>query len=197
MFFKVPNWLRYEVKHHWERLTVETRRWINAHPGLILGVTTASVFVLLVTIVWLSWPEKVVEEVVESELAWFCDLNTGELFVSRSELAGPIEAPSGPLPCGRPAGVRAYVFSYIDEPNESERFIGFLERPNPAAADAYTSGGIDGGTGGAKQWGRGRLICMLGDGRWVPADSKQGQAILSRVFMPNHLGKPPYYCPPE
>ncbi len=196
MFFRVPDWLRYEIAHRWERLAVDARRWINAHPRLIMGITATSVFVLLVTIVWLSWPKKVVEEVVESELAWFCDLNTGELFVSRSELTGPIEAPSGPLPCGRPAGVRAYVFSYIDEPNESERFIGFLERPNPAGG-ADAAGSIDEGASGAKRWGRGRLICMVGDRQWVPADSKQGRDILNRVFLPNHAGERPYYCPPE
>jgi hypothetical protein len=196
MFFKVPDWLRYEIEHRWERLAVDTRRRINAHPKLIIGITTASVFVLLVTIVWLSWPEKIVEEVVESELAWFYDLNTGMLFVSRSELTGPIEAPSGPLPCGRPAGVRAYVFSYIDEPNESERFIGFLERPNPAGG-AYSASSIDEGAGGAKRWGRGRLICMVGDNQWVPADSEQGRDILNRVFIPNHAGEHPYYCQPK
>jgi len=196
MFFKLPDWLRYEIEHRWERLAVNIRRRINAHPRLIIVVTAASVFVLSVTIVWLSWPEKVVEEVVESELEWFYDWNTGELFVAKGNLVPPIEAPSGPLPCGRPAGVRAYVFSYIDEPNESERFIGFLEKPNPAAG-TDTPGGIDEGTGGAEQWGQGRLICMVGDERWVPADSEQGRAILSWVFMLNHLGERPYYCPPK
>ncbi|MHC4076509.1 MAG: hypothetical protein ACYSRZ_08890 [Planctomycetota bacterium] len=172
MFFRLPDWLRYEIAHNWERLSVNARRWINAHPGLIVGIAATSVFVLLVTIVWVSWPEKVVEEVVESELAWFYDLNTGELFVSRSEQAGPIEAPSGPLPCGRPAGVRAYVFSYIDEPNESERFIGFLERPNPAAKNDE-SASSDSRVGGTGRWGQGRLICRAGEERWFAADSRQ------------------------
>jgi hypothetical protein len=196
MFFRLPDWLRYEIVHHWERLTVNARRWINAHPGLIVGITATSVFVLLVTIVWLSWPEEIVEEVVEIELAWFYDLNTDKLFVSRSELTGPINAPSGPLPCGRPAGVRAYVFSYIDEPNESERFIGFLERPNPAAKN-NESASIDSRVGGAGRWGQGRLICRAGDERWFKADSKQGRDILSWVFIPNHAGEHPYYCQPE
>ncbi|UCF44258.1 MAG: hypothetical protein JSV99_04915 [Planctomycetota bacterium] len=196
MLFRLPDWLRYEIEHRWERLAVNTRRKINAHPRLIIGITATSVFVLFVIIVWLSWPEKVVEEIVESKLEWFYDRNTGELFVAKGNMVPPIEAPSGPLPCGRPAGVRAYVFSYIDEPNESERFIGFLERPNPAAG-TDTPGGIGGGTGGAKQWGQGRLICRAGDERWVPADTEQGRAILSSVFMPNHLGERPYYCPPE
>ncbi len=196
MFFRLPDWLRYEIEHRWERLAVNARRRINAHPGLIIGITATSVFVLLVTIVWLSWPEKIVEEVVESELAWFYDLNTGKLFTSRSELIGPVDAPSGPLPCGRPAGVRAYVFSYIDEPNESERFIGFLERPNLAAKNNEFAS-IDSSLGGAGQWGQGRLICRVGNERWFPADSEQGQAILSWVFVPNHAGERPYYCQPE
>jgi len=58
MFFRLPDWLRYEIEHRWERLAVNTRRRINAHPRLIIGITAASVFVLSVAIVWLSWPEK-------------------------------------------------------------------------------------------------------------------------------------------
>ena len=41
---------------------------------------------------------------------WFYDLNTGQLFPGPRGAIPPIDAPSGPLPDGTPAGVRAHVF---------------------------------------------------------------------------------------
>ena len=41
---------------------------------------------------------------------WYYDLNTGQLFAGPRRSVPPIDAPSGPLPDGTPAGVRAHVF---------------------------------------------------------------------------------------
>jgi hypothetical protein len=41
---------------------------------------------------------------------WFYDLNTQQLFAGPRGAVPPIDAPSGPLPDGTPAGVRAKVF---------------------------------------------------------------------------------------
>jgi hypothetical protein len=193
MFFRIPDWLRYEIQYRWERLAV--REWINKHPKIIFGITSSSVFLLLVIVIWLLIPEKTIEiEVYEN--GWFYDLNTDKLFVAKIDLVPPIEAPSGALANGEPAGVRAYVFSYVEEPNESERYIGFLEIPDPnAKMDVSISGEIR--TGGVKQWGQGKLIRRVTDEKWTPAGSVEGQAILREAFRANEKGKHPYYYPAE
>lgn len=59
---------------------------------------------------------------------WYYDLNTGQLFTGKIEDVAPIDAPSGPLPDGGQAGVKAYVFSYGDCDDENQRVVGWLER---------------------------------------------------------------------
>jgi hypothetical protein len=194
MFFTLPDWLRYEIQERWERLAL--RKWINKNPMIIVSIAIASVLILLV-IIGLSMPEKTIKTVREyNKKGWFYDLNTGKLFVAESDAVPPIDAPSGVLHNGRPAGVRAYVFSYAYEPNETNRFIGFLEIPNPVTKKEVPES-ISSGASGAKRWGQGRLICRVDDEQWVPADSNEGQAILKELFLPNENGEVAHYCPPE
>lgn len=191
MFFTLPDWLRDEIQERWELL----RKWINKNPMIIVSITIASVLILLV-IIGLSMPGKTVTTVKEYKKGWFYDPNTGELFVAESDAASLIDAPSSTSPSGRLAPVRAYVFSYAYEPNETNRFIGFLEIPNPVAkkeVSEFTSSGVS----GAKRWGQGRLIRRVDDEQWVPADSNEGQAILKKLFLPNENGEVAHYCPPE
>jgi hypothetical protein len=192
MGLKIPDWLRYEIQQRWERLAVNIRAWVNKNPKIIIGITIASVSILLMVVILLLIPEETVK-VEEYEKGWFYDLNTGELFVAKSDAVVPVEAPSGPLPQGRPAGVRAYVFSYSDEPNDSQRFIGFLEIPdpnfNPDSANSQLKG--------ARLWGQGKLICKPEDNKWVSANSKEGQAILQEFFQPNQDGQVAIYYPPD
>jgi hypothetical protein len=193
MFFTLPDWLRYEIQERWERLAL--RKWINKNPMIIVSITIASVLILLV-IIGLSMPKKTVTIVKEYKKGWFYDPNTGELFVAESDAVPLIDAPSGTSPGGRLAPVRAYVFSYAYEPNETNRFIGFLEIPNPVAKKEVP-GSIGSGASGAKRWGWGRLIRRVDDEQWVPADSNEGQAILKELFLPNENGEVAHYCPPE
>jgi hypothetical protein len=192
MSLRIPDWLRYEIQQRW--LTLR-RRINNANPRFIISITAASVFVLLMIVLGLLTSEKTVE-VQDYEKAWFYDLNTGKLFTAKSDLVPPVEAPSGPRPNGTPAGVKAYVFTYVSEPNESERFIGFLEIPDPnAEKDSFAPSSS--GTGGAEKWGRGRLIRRVEDKRWIPANTAKGQAIIRELFLPNEKGQRPQYCSPQ
>jgi hypothetical protein len=194
MFFTLPDWLRYEIQERWERLAL--RKWINKNPMLIVSITIASVLILLV-IIGLSMSEKTVTTTVkEYKKGWFYDPNTGELFVAESDAVPLIDAPSGTLHGERPMPVKAYVFSYAYEPNETNRFIGFLEIPNPVAKKEVPES-ISSGASGAKRWGQGRLIRRVDDEQWVPADSNEGQAILKEFFLPNENGEVAHYCPPE
>jgi hypothetical protein len=195
MSLKLPNlqYFGYEIKEWWERL--ELRKRINQNPKLIIRITIVSVAILVVVIVWLQWPAKKVA-VEQFEKEWFYDLNTGKLFAARSGRTPPIEAPSGPLQDGKPAGVRAYVFSYSYEPNEAERFIGFLETVDPNAEKSAFER-VTSKANGSKQWRQGKLIRRIEDAKWVPADSKQGQFILKEVFHPNEKGERARYCRPD
>ncbi|MHC4646989.1 MAG: hypothetical protein ACYTBJ_15950 [Planctomycetota bacterium] len=197
MGLRLPGWLGFEAQRKWERLRdraarLKIRRWINEHSKVVVAVTCVSVALLAVIAAVYLWPERV-RKIEPSDKAWFYDLNTGELFVAAKDLTPPIEAPSGAMPNGKPAGVKAYVLSYASEPNEENCFIGFLERADPdAKKDAAESGG-DGG----KRWGQGQLICRLADRQWVPADSRQGRAIVEEAFLPDENGERPYYVRPD
>jgi len=105
------GYLKYEIKGCWERLAI--RDWLSRSPILIISASVLLVFGVIAFLVWLSLPEKVVQ-VDTSEKQWFYDLNHQSLFVVKSGQLPPIEAPSGPLANGAPAGVRAYVFTYSE-----------------------------------------------------------------------------------
>ncbi len=187
------QYIKYEIKEWWERLGV--RAWVNRNPKIVLSVTVVSAVVFLVIVIWLSIPEKVIP-VEEFDKEWFYDLNTGELFADRAGQIPPIAAPSGPLPDGKPAGVRAYVFSYSLDPNSTDRFIGFLETTDPNA-DRSKLGPLDLRVPGAEQWGQGRLIRRVEDEQWFSANGPQGRAIMRITFRQDATGRRPHYCAPD
>ena len=186
MFFKLPDWLVYDLRHKWEHL--EIRKWINQNPKIVFIITGCSVLLFLVLLISFLRPSMSSVKAAKIKEEWYYDLNTGKLFVDKIGLTSPTAAPSGPLPGGGPAGVRAYVFSYSPKPAEqSERFIGFLEISDP---------GVTVASGESKEWGAGRLIRTVEDANWYHADRPAGQAILQNIFSPSEKGSQPYYCPP-
>ena len=195
MGFMMPDfgYLKYEIKERWERLAI--REWLSRSPKLVIGVSVVLVVGLIVFAIWLTLPKKVVE-VENYENDWFYDLKHRRLFVARKGQIPPIEAPSGPLANGEPAGVRAYVFTYSNEPNTTETFIGFLETTDPNV-DKSSIGPMDLRVSGAEIWGKGRLIRRVKDEKWVPANSDAGRAILKETFRQNEAGEIPHYCPPN
>ncbi len=194
----IPDWLRYEIGERWESVAAkfgDLRRWINRQdPRLIIGITVFTVLMLIGVIGLFSGPGA--PEVQEFKKAWYYDLNTGKLFVAKGGLIPPIEAPSGPLPDGSPAGVRAYVFTFAAEPNESDRFIGFLETTDPNAG-INGSGSEGGRRGGFASWGQGKLIRRVEDEKWVSGSSKEARAILDEAFAPDENAERPRSCPPK
>jgi len=187
------GYLKYEIKERWERLAV--REWISRSPKLVIGVSTVSFVVLVGVLIWLSLPEKAVE-VENYEKEWFYDLKHRRLFVGRRGQIPPIEAPSGPLANGEPAGVRAYVFTYSNDPNTTETFIGFLETTDPNV-DKGSLGSVDLRASGSEILTQGRLIRRVRDEKWVPANSEEGRAILKETFRQNEAGEVPHYFPPK
>lgn len=190
MLFNLPDWLHYEIKERWER--IEIRKWINKNPRIIISITLASGLMLLVAI-GISIPEKSVPVVKEYKKGWFYDTSSGELFIDKSDDFPFVDSNSDTSSHEKLKIVRAYVFSYVSEPNESEQFIGFLEIPDPN----FKPESADPQLRGAKRWGQGKLIRRLDDEQWVPANSSEGQYILSVLFRPNENGQIAQFCQPE
>ena len=191
----MPNfgYLKYEIKGFWERLAL--RDWLSRSPVLIIGASVILLLGVIAFLVTLTLPEKVVQ-VDKSEKQWFYDLNHQRLFTVKSGQLPPIEAPSGPLANGAPAGVRAYVFTYSDDPNTTDTFIGFLETTDPNV-DKKSIGLMDLRVPGAETFSKGRLIRRIKDKEWAEANSEEGRAILKEVFRKNEKGKIPEYIPPK
>ncbi len=197
MSFRVPDWLSYEIRHKLEQLRDRCERLhvkdaINDHPKTTAIIALLSVL-LLAGVASLIRRETPAQHYREGRKAWFYDLNTSELFSASSKQAGPIEAPSGPLPNGEPAGLRAHVYSFVRDPNASERFIGFLEKPDPKA-DARK---LSRDRGNLEEWARGRLIKRVGSDTWVSPTSQRGRQIIQGLTHPNVYGQTPVYQLPR
>lgn len=188
MFSKLPYWLIHDIKYKWEHLVI--RKWINQNPKVVYAVMGCSVLLFLVILIFISMPFGDSVKAVKIKKDWYYDLNTGELFVDKTGLSLPVVAPSGPLPDGNAAGVRAYVFSYSDTSDEAEHFVGFLEKLDPNRPTHSKSGKEE-----MEPWGYGKLIRRVEDANWCRADSSEGRAILRDVFSPNEEGLQPFYYP--
>jgi hypothetical protein len=149
----------------------------------------------MVFLVRLSLPEKV-EQAETYEKEWFYDLKHRKLFIVKKGPLPPIEAPSGLLANGELAGVRAYVFTYSDDPNTTDTFIGFLETTDPNV-DKSSIRPMDLRVSGAEIFTNGRLIRRVKDKEWVEANSEEGRAILKETFRQNESGKIPQYIAPK
>lgn len=187
------GYLKYEIKGCWERLAL--RDWLSRSPILIISASVLLMVGVIAFFVCLTLPEKV-EQVDNSEKDWFYDLKHRSLFTAKRGQLPPIEAPSGPLANGKPAGVRAYVFTYSDDPNTTDTFIGFLETTDPNV-DKNSIGPMDLRVSGAEIFSKGRLIRRTKDTEWAEANSEKGRAILKEAFRKNEAGKIPQYIPPK
>jgi hypothetical protein len=161
----------------------------NDNPVMVITCTAVSAVLLVSALVW-SRKSNSVNPFEAGGKAWFYDQNAEQLFTVSSKKPGPIGAPSGPMPNGSPAGVRAHVYSHIPEPNESDLFIGFLEMP---ATRTDRTEPVPLEMDSAQLWGRNRMIKRPEDKTWVPANSREGRKILSDLSRPNARGQTPIY----
>lgn len=200
--FKFPvfgqdKYLRYKIWDQWERLGI--RNWINKNPKIVIGVSAAAVFMFLVIVIAQLMPYRP-PIISQTSKAWFYDLNTDKLFITDGDRIPPIQAPSGQLPDGQPAGVKAYVFSYFHDPNESERFIGYLKKytsEGKKIISSFRESGDKVTEELIKQLNNNRFVRRLDDDHWFLADSSEGRVILEQVSIINEMGQIPYYCPPK
>jgi hypothetical protein len=190
MAIEIPDWVKYELLERWRK----ARMVINRNPRAVWGITLASGFVLfLVLVSILSGPSR--PKVQESNKAWFYDLNTGKLFVGRANWQVPVKAPSGPLPNGQPAGVKAHVFTYVNDPNENDLIIGYLEKPDPNFAQKTDK--LEDMIAKRSDWGLGKLLRRVDDKEWVPANSSLGKAIMREATKRDTHGRIARYYTPK
>lgn len=187
MALKLPQWkyLKDDIEDWFSRLFI--RKWINTNPRIIILITNISVILLI--IVMYSVVRKNGSR-PEYEKAWYYDLNTGQLFVAENGVESSIKAPSGPAPDGKPAGVKAYVFSYVKNPDQSQRFVGFLEKDDPNYNNSRP-------LPNSSKWGEGKLVKRISDNKWFPADSKEGKEIFKQALTPNKDGESPSQLSPQ
>ncbi len=161
------------------------RKSINNNPKLVVTLVALSTIILVAAIISLFRGKKI-EPIKPSENQWYYDLNTQELFVAPKGLPLPTDAPSGPLPNGQPAGVRACLLSYELEPNESDTFIGYLETSDPNAKNLTE-----------QSWSQGKLIRRIQDEQWFATKSAKGKEIIQKAFIADMHGERPIYVRPK
>jgi len=109
---------------------------------------------------------------------YYYDLDTGELFLEKSNEIPPVETASGPH-----NGVRAYVFACNDCDEESDRFIGWLEMYTPEAKAALTRDPAEAQPDEAPfdYWEEGHLVRSIDSDEWQLANSEPGFRIMENI----------------
>lgn len=191
------KYLKLKLQERWENFCerLQIRRRINAHPRLVIGASAVSGLLLLWIVFWMLSGKPAENEFDLHGQVYFYDLNTGELFPASAGSIPPIEAPSGNLPDGQPAGVRAHVLQYFTEDSrQGEPFVGWLEKPDPAVE---TSVYLQSRTAGGKAWGQGMLIKRPEDTQWVKANTPQGLAVIEKARKAGRWGNLPLPVYPD
>ena len=169
------DWIEFKYQLREISENLDLRGHINRNPKPILALAIITFFVFAAVVISMLG-DGAPPPVVPHSSEWYYDLNTDELFAAPEGLTPPIDAPSGASADGTAAGVRAHVFTYIEEPNESEYYIGFLETEEP--------GGV-------------KLIRRMRDPNWHPVESAQGRVIITEAFVPDANGEPPSHYYPK
>jgi hypothetical protein len=106
--------------------TMQIREFLHRHSAF----TTISAVVMLaatgVYAAWWLWPRT---ERVPQAMAYFYDLNTGELLELPVDTEVPFETESGPYDGVMPAGVWAHVYCCGPYLEGTEKFVGYVEVP--------------------------------------------------------------------
>ena len=102
---------------------MNVREWLTEHATAV-AVTAVVVFVLALLAIFIQTTDRSAP-VSLGDTVYFYDLNSGDLFPAARDEIPPIESSSGPHE-GKPAGVRAYIFT-CGECTPKQWTIGYLE----------------------------------------------------------------------
>jgi len=187
---------------------IDNRQAALTRSQSLVGLGAA--LVLVASLVAVFWQLRGPSTSRFSTTEWYYDLNTGQLFAAPLGEIPPIAAPSGPLPDGSPAGVRAHVYGCGDC-SEANRTIAYLETytpedrqrlqallkiqfgKEPPSAD---SGFMAGPEDGILLAGQGSLVKRPEDADWVRRIHPEGQALVSDSLPRCHAGVFPLECRP-
>jgi hypothetical protein len=179
MFWK---YFLYDIEKRFRDM--EIRRWINEHPKQTAYIAAVPILLLLIIIVVFLIPNNQPEK-SNLKYVWFYDLNTNKLFKADADARSPIKASSGSLPDGSLAGVRAYVFTTVKEPNESEIIIAYLEKFSPdAEVFSKSENQNDNPEELICRWAKGRFIKRVQDANWFAADNRAAIDIIHLKHLP-------------
>lgn len=106
---------------------------------------------------------------------WYYDLGDNQLFETKIDQHPPIEAPSGPGPDGKPAGVRAHVFACTNCDDADARFIGYLETYTPEGKALKDRGDF-------RAAAKFRLLREPDGSQWVKAQDPPGAAVVAQAI---------------
>jgi hypothetical protein len=187
----MPNWryIRYHIEERWERL--ELRNRINRNPKIVIGISmvTGILFLLIFITQVVSFKPPILSE---SQKVWFYDLNTEKLFLADWDRIPPIDTPSGRLPDGQPAGVKAYLLSDSENPKTPEQRIRYLEKFTPEGREIISSFQKSENIiteEMIQQLNRNRFVRRIADHDWYLADSREGRFILEQTSSMNESGE--------
>ena len=182
MVFNKNKWkyLKYELELRWERLAI--KEWINRNPKVVTSIAAVSFLLFAVIAIGQLIPDKPLAP-KEPKTAWFYDQNTNQLFEAKSSKSPPIKAPSGPMPDGSPAGVRAYLFD-SDQSNSTQQSIGLLEKLSPEGKQAQKD--YDPKKHDSKLWATGRFFRRPDQKEWTPANTPEGLALFMQFHEKNN-----------
>ena len=153
------------------------RKFLNDHAIVVVSVAA---FLLLVGVTWGLVRSTGDDAESSTEPGAWLDTNTGEYFRGPVDAQPPIEAPSGPRPDGRPAGVRVYTFACGHCGPDSEIYVSYFETQLPVNVEPPANKKENPG-----QWleyqqasQRARRVRPPGkDTKWIPYYSEEGQDV--------------------
>jgi len=184
---------RLKLREKWERLSERlrlpaVRGWMYEHLTLVVSIAAVPLLVLLVLAIAKIFNHEPPPKPVVIENDWYYDLNTGKLFIAEAGLEPPIQAPSGPTPDGKPAGVRG-LCPELQVRSERIRSIHRLPGDDRLARHAAQVAGQPGGRHRHSEMDQGQNDPQSWRQFWVPADSPLGLRILRQAYAPNKKGQ--------
>lgn len=175
----------------------DLRSWVNRHSG----IATLAAIVLVFASVGVMANNLLRNPTYQPVDVYFYDLNTGELFVDKSDVIAPIAAPSDTGNEREPSGVRAFVYSCTSCADEASRFVAWLEKYTPSAKAALEAPveelPEDELMDMTMAFERGHLVKGVNDRRWVLAESERAFKIMESAHTRCGDDAIPVQCRPE
>lgn len=183
---------------------MKLRDWMNNNSAV---VTILAVVVLVISlgVIIMNSSGRSGARIVDM---YYYDMNSGKLFVGKSDQLAPIDAPSGPYR-DQPGGVRAYVFACGECPDNIDgatladlqsngAFVGWMEMYTPEAKAALTQQqeGPPADMAFYEAFERGQLVKRPEDEQWVQAQSEPGFRITEQITTKCPSGEMPQPCFP-